>query len=143
MKFHVNSTFSYNGDLNATLNTLTHVVNPDTSKTIADLSTDNYPGVTGETRSVKPNATNQTILMNQPMSWWIENLTSGKIAYLPYSNYVNWGYTPANTSCIHISMDISNLLLPNAMNTSSKDSSGNITMVFKEKLGMNRTDVRS
>lgn len=40
-------------------------------------------------------------------------------------------------------MDISNLLLPNAMNTSSKDSSGNITMVFKEKLGMNRTDVRS
>jgi hypothetical protein len=114
------SSFSYTGDLTTTLNLLTNVSNPDTSKTLADLSTDNYSTGTDDNRNAEPNATNQLVFMNQPMSWWLENLQSSSIYYLPYSNYVNWGYKDASGNVYHIHINLTNLLIPNYTKSSTR-----------------------
>jgi hypothetical protein len=137
------STFSYTGDLVTTLNVLTNVSNPDTSKTLANLSTENYLSGTDEARNTEPNASNQLIFMNQPMSWWLENLQSSGVYYLPYSNYVNWGYKDASGNVYHIHINVTNLLIPNYTDSTSRDSSGNIHIDFKAKFGLSRTDMIS
>jgi len=145
MVFSVTSTFSFTGDMAATLNTLTNVQGADATKTLATLSTVNYPTTQPAPNApVKPNADNQLVFMNQSTGWWLENLNSGAVYYLPFSNYVNWGYKDASGNVYHIDMTISNLLMPNKTKTTTRDSATNaFTIVFEEKFGMGRTDVRT
>ncbi len=149
LPFSFKSTFSFTGDVTATLNTLTNVENVDATKTLETLSSKNYigaqPNPSNPNRNpIKPNPDNQLVFMNQPMSWWLENLASGAIHYLPYSNYVNWGYKMETGDVVHIDMDISNLLIPNRSVSSSKDSTTNITTVlFESKFGMERKDTHT
>jgi len=145
MVFKVSSTFTFTGDVAATLNTLTNVQNVDATKTLATLSKVNYEGAQPAPNApVKPNADNQLVFMNQPMSWWLENLNSGAVHYLPLSNYVNWGFKDVSGSVYHIDMEISNLLMPNRMANSTRDPTKNeMTIVFEPKHGMGRTDVHT
>ena len=130
------SAFTYSGDATATLNTLTHVVNPNVSKTLANLVAD----VKGSTVST---AVNQTIFMNQPMSWWISHLTSGAVKYMPVSNSVNWGYVDASGGQHYIGRPISDLLIPNRVTTMSVDKdTGVATIHYEVKLGLSRVDTR-
>lgn len=133
------STFRYNGNLGETLNTLTNVQNPDV-KAFVDLSLVNYTVEVGQTNT-RPNSENQKIFMNQPISWWLENLNSGAIRYFPFSNYVNWAFTNSSGD-VHIDTQVSSLLIPDTPMTTSVDSSGNILSVFIEKFGFERTDSR-
>lgn len=134
--FQYVSTYSFSGDLSTTLNSLTNLEN--TSLSLESLS-ENYtepfynPSNPNES-PIKPNPKNQEILMNQPMSWWVENLNSGAIHYFPFTNHVNWAYT-VDGKKIHIGIEISDLIIPNE----TIDSSNNI-LCYKEKLGMKRTD---
>ena len=130
------SVFTYTGNANATLNTLTQVVNPDTSKTLANLVAD----VKGATVST---AVNQTIFMNQPMSWWLLKLTSGAVKYMPISNTVNWGYVDASGAQYYIGRPISDLMIPNKVSTMSVDRvTGVATIYYEGKLGFTRVDTR-
>jgi hypothetical protein len=134
------NTYSFNGDLTATLNTLTNVTNTGPYPTIDALSIENYtesfktPSNPNDS-PIKPNSQNQLIFMNQPMSWWLENLNSGGIYYFPYTNHVNWAYNKASAE-IHIDREITDLIIPNEY----MDSSGN-TVYYKEKYGMARRTV--
>ena len=91
--------------------TLPDTVNTDISK----LSTINYPPGQVPAKDnngyLLPNAINQAIFKNQPLSWWITNLNNGKIYYRPVSNTINWAYK--STEEIFISMDITTLIIPN------------------------------
>ena len=133
MAFEYTSTYSFNGDLAATLNTLTNLEN--TNLTIESLSTENYtqqfvnPSNPNES-PIRPNSQNQLVVMNQPMSWWVENLNSGAIRYFPFTNYVNWAYNDT-----HIDINISDLIIPNQTLSYSEN-----TLVYKDKFGMSRTD---
>lgn len=142
--FKFTSEFSYNGDATSTLNSLTNVLNPapvNLSVSIDSLlSTDNYPSP-AVVNVDAPNAANQLVFMAQPMSWWLSVLSSEKVKYAPVSNNVNWAYVNASGVLIHIGMPISNLLIPNHTQSSSRDASSNLmTIVFEPKLGMCRTD---
>ena len=130
------SIFTYSGDATATLNTLTHVANPDVSKTLTNLVVD----VKGSTVAT---AVNQTIFMNQPMSWWVSKLTSGAVKYMPVSNTVNWGYVDVSGAQHYIGRPISDLLIPNRVSTMSvnKDT-GVATIHYEVKLGLARVDTR-
>ena len=144
MAFKVTSSFSYTGDLTATLNTLTNVTNVDATKTLQTLSTENYANPNTNNKTLKPNADNQRVFMNQPMSWWLENLNSGVVFYLPYSNFVNWGYKDASSNVYHIDIAISDMLIPNRTKDIQKDPSSNaFTIRFEDKYGMSRTDTRT
>lgn len=144
MVFNVTSTFSYTGDATATLNTLTNVQNVDATKTLQTLSKANYESSNTNDRNVKPNANNQLVFMNQPMSWWVSNLKTQSIHYLPYSNFVNWGYKDLSGNEYHIEITLSNLLIPNKTKNVVKDASSNMfTITFEDKLGMSRTDTRT
>jgi len=135
------STYSYSGVATATLNTLTNAVNPDTSKTLTDLSTNNYP--TGAINASSPNATNQTIFKNQPMSWWLSGLQSGAINYFPLSNYVNWSYTDASKNVYHIDVVVSKAIIPNQTKNVTTDNTTHVTTItFVDKFGMSRIDTR-
>lgn len=142
--FKFSSQFSYTGDATATLNSLTNVHNaaPVNLSVSIDtlLSTDNYPSPAVANVDA-PNAANQLVFMAQPMSWWLSGLASEKIKYAPVSNHVNWAYTTASGAVVHIGMPISNLLIPNRNQSSTRDASSNVmTLVFEPKLGMGRTD---
>ena len=138
--FNVTSVYSYTGDSTATLNSLTNVQNAslvDVASVDTLLSADNY--VNSEL-----NPANQLILKAMPMSWWVSGLTSNTIKYFPFSGGVNWSYTTPSGTVIHIGREISDLLLPNRNQSSSRDSNTNvITTVFEPKLGLNRTDSSS
>jgi hypothetical protein len=126
----------YSGDSAATLNTLTHVVNPDTSKTLANLVAD-------AASSTEFSTLNQTVFMNQPMSWWLTNLNSGAVKYMPVSNNVNWGFKNASGAVFYIGRPISDLLLPNRVESMSVDkNTGVATILYQVKLGMSRIDTR-
>lgn len=135
------STYSYSGDAAATLNTLTQAVNPDTSKTLADLSSNNYP--VGAPNASSPNATNQSIFKNQPMSWWLAELQSGAVKYFPLSNHVNWSYTDASNVVYHIDIAVSNELIPNQTKGVTTDATTRVsTVTFVDKHGLSRVDTR-
>lgn len=136
------STFTYSGNSADTLNTLTNVANPDTSKNLSDLSVDNYPAGVDQLQT-KPNATNQLVFMNQPASWWVSNLNSGAVKYLPFSNHVNWAYSPSTDIVYHIDYDISKLFIPDTCVSVMTDASNNKVFSFSRKLDFGRTDVRS
>lgn len=133
------SVYSYMGNASVTLNTLTHTT-PVTTKTLADLSTDNYPS--SIVNDSPPNATNQEIFMNQPMTWWVENLNVPVVSvqYAPISNYVNWAYT-SGSNVYHIGMPISDALIPNSISSSVRDPVANtITNTYYMKYGMSKVD---
>ena len=126
--------YTYTGDLNATLNTLTNQTNKSPLQ-FSDLSLVNYPN--GAVNNLSPNLDNTAIFMNQPMSWWLEALNAGTVKYCPVSNYVNWAYTSSANSDVHIDISISDLLIPNVPESISTDPVTNlITIVLKPKLGM-------
>jgi hypothetical protein len=151
------SVFTYSGNPVDTLNTLTKVENVDVTKTLEDLSKDNYAADADQVNT-KPNAANQLIFMNQPMSWWLTNLNSGKVRYMAFSKYVNWVYVPSEPSMpqnvapetpmpetirYHIDMSVSSLFIPNMPDKNTRDLSMNMTVTFKPLLNMGRTDTHS
>ena len=138
--FKATSTFSFTGDANATLNSLTNT--SPTTLSLADLSGLNYSEPDLVNNSA-PNANNQLIFMNQPMGWWLEQLQKGNMAYSPVSNYVNWAYTDVNKVVYHIGRPISDLIIPNTVGITTRDPVSNtITSVFGPKFGMGRTDTQ-
>jgi len=144
MAFKMTSTYKFTGNDTVTLNVLTNVAPPAVPKTLKDLSKLNYPAGETNDRNLRPNADNQLVFMNQPMSWWVSNLKSESVHYLPYSNFVNWGYKDASGDEYHIDISLSNLLIPNKTKDVSKDVSSNLfTITFEEKLGMSRVDTRT
>ena len=138
---NVTSVYSYTGITTSTLNSLTNVKNGLTvdPASLGSKLSNNYvsPAVANKDA---PNPANQAVFMGLPMSWWLSGLTSGAVKYLPVSNNVNWGYTDASGTVYHIGRPISDLLLPNRTQSTSRDSSGNMTIVFEPKLGLGRTD---
>jgi hypothetical protein len=130
--FRYVSKYSFEGDLSATLNSLTNL--PNTGLGLESLS-ENYTEpfvnpLNPNESPIRPNPHNQQVLMNQPMSWWLENLNSGTIHYFPFTNYVNWTFNET-----HIDREISDLIIPNECISSS-----NNILVYREKFGLTRTD---
>lgn len=135
MVFSVKSTFSLTGDGSRTLNMLTGKAA--TSGDLASLSTVNLLSAGDAT----PNPANQLVFMNQPLSWWLESLNSGKVVYTPVSNLVNWSYVDNNKNNYYISIDISNLLIPNKTERVEKNpGSMSSTIFFEAKFGLSRVD---
>jgi hypothetical protein len=95
-----------------TYNIITNSRADTSNNLISNLSTNNYPPDQVPSKDVNgyllPNANNQSIFKNQPLSWWIDNLNSGNIEYRPISNTVNWAFNE-----IYILFDISKLIIPN------------------------------
>jgi hypothetical protein len=116
-----------------TYNSITNST-PDRNNTlIANLSSINYPsGQVPQKDSngyLLPNATNQAIFKNQPLSWWITNLNSGNIKYRPISNTVNWVYINSKSEEIYILFQITAIIIPNRINTRVVDPQTKITTV--------------
>jgi hypothetical protein len=110
------------------------------SSDLGTLSTNNYP-VSG---SKEPNAANQLVFMNQPLSWWLENLNTGTVKYTPFSNEVNWAYMLDSNTPIHISISISNSLIPNKTQSVETDPITRVsTITLEPKYGLCRTDTHS
>ena len=132
--------YAYAGDASVTLNTLTGTT-PVTTKTLADLSTDNYPPPSVPNDS-PPNADNQDIFMNQPMTWWVDELNAPlqNVKYAPVSNYVNWAYT-GNSNVYHIGRPISDYIIPNSMASSVIDPVTKVmTNTYVMKFGMSKVE---
>jgi hypothetical protein len=110
--------------------TLPDLINNDISK----LSDINYPigQVPAKDKDgyLLPNAINQAIFMNQPLSWWISNLNNGKIQYRPISNTINWAYI--STKDIYISMNISKLIIPNKTKSIETNTETNVITITYE-----------
>lgn len=70
-------------------------------------STVNYP-----TGSQAPNAENQVIFKNVPVSWWIDGLNAGNIQYRPVSGLVNWAFIDSAKNEIHIAKEITDVMIP-------------------------------
>jgi len=141
---NVTSVYSYTGNSTATLNSLTNVKNTvavDPASLGSKLSPNNYVSPSIVNKGV-PNPANQAVFMGLPMSWWLTSLRSGAVKYLPLSNNVNWGYTDTSGTVYHIGRPISDLLLPNRTQSTSRDSSGNFMILFESKFGLGRTDTR-
>ena len=110
------------------------------SSDLGTLSTNNYP-VSG---SKEPNADNQLVFMNQPLSWWLETLNAGTVKYTPFSNEVNWAYMLDSNTPIHISISISNSLIPNKTQSVETDPTTRVSKITLEpKYGLCRTDTHS
>ena len=127
-------TYSFEGELTATLNTLTGLENTGLGlEALSENYTEPFVNPLDPNESpIRPNPQNQKILMNQPMSWWVENLNSGAIHYYPFTNLVNWAYKLGEIE-IHIEREVSDLIIPNETESSSENS-----VIYKEKLGMKR-----
>ena len=127
-------TYSFEGELTATLNTLTGLENTGLGlEALSENYTEPFVNPLDPNESpIRPNPQNQKILMNQPMSWWVENLNSGAIHYYPFTNLVNWAYKVGENE-IHIEREVSDLIIPNETESSSENS-----VIYKEKLGMKR-----
>ena len=137
--FTVTSVFALTGDATQTLNTLTNTTGSGSSD-LATLSTTNYL-VAGDEM---PNPVNQEVFMKQPLSWWLASLNSGVVKYTPVSNYVNWAYVDAKKNVYHISITISNLLIPNKTAGVTRNSNSmNSVVTFEPKLGLSRVDTHS
>jgi len=133
------SKFTLTGDDTKTLFSLTNV-SPSGSSDLSTLSTNNYP-TTGDSNA---NADNQLVFKNQPLSWWLTSLNSGAVKYTPVSNNVNWAYYDSNNNVYHISIEISNLLIPNKTASVKRNESSRETEVtFQAKFGLSRVDTMS
>jgi hypothetical protein len=133
------SKYTLTGDNTKTLFALTNV-SPSGSSNLSTLSTNNYPS-TGDSN---PNADNQLVFKNQPLSWWLASLNSGDVKYTPVSNNVNWAYYDSNKNAYHISIEVSNLLIPNKTASVKRNQETNVTEVtFEAKFGLSRVDTMS
>jgi hypothetical protein len=68
---------------------------------------------------------NQNIFKSMPMSWWVSQINSGNIQYYPFSNDVNWAYFPffeEKDKCFHISVEVTNAVIPNRTDTVSRNA---------------------
>jgi hypothetical protein len=139
MVFSITSVYTLEGDATKTLNTLTNSPVSGSSD-ISTLSSVNYPVANDS----NPNAANQLVFKNQPLSWWLASLNSGAVKYTPFSNNVNWAYVDASKNSIHISMEISNLLIPNSTKTITRNP-GSLSSVlsFVPKFGLTRVDTHT
>ena len=139
MVFSVSSAYTLTGDATKTLFQLTGVA-ASGSNNLASLSTVNNL-VAGETA---PNPANQLVFKNQPLSWWLASLNSGAVKYTPVSNDVNWSFVNSSNSNIHISIEISNLLIPNKT-ASVERNPGSMTskITFEPKFGLTRVDTQT
>lgn len=140
MVFSVTSVYTLTGDATATLNILTNKVSSGSS----DINTLSTRNDSSNNNNVAPNSDNQLVFMNQPLSWWLASLNSGAVKYTPISNYVNWSYLDANKNLIHISITISNLLIPNKTQ-SVKRNPGSMAseITFEPKFGLSRVDTHT
>jgi hypothetical protein len=139
MVFSLTSVYTLTGDANSTLNTLTNTAVSGSSD-LSTLSTTNYV----EAGASTPNEANQLIFKNQPLSWWVECLNSGAVKYTPFSSDVNWAFIDANDNAIHISIEISNLLIPNKPESSERDpGSMSYNVTYEPKFGITRLDTHS
>lgn len=121
----------------ATYNTITNSTPDSVNKNISNLSIDNYPSGQNPSRDqngyLLPNATNQAIFKNQPLSWWIASLNNNSIQYRPVSNTVNWAFVNSNSKDIHILYDISKIIIPNKTKSVEKNNETNIvTTTFED-----------
>lgn len=133
------SKYTLTGDDTKTLFTLTGVTSSGSSD-LSTLSTNNYPS-SGDSN---PNAANQLVFKNQPLSWWLASLNSGDVKYTPVSNYVNWAYYDSNKNAYHISIEVSNLLVPNKTASVKRNPDTKDTEVtFEAKFGLSRVDTMS
>jgi hypothetical protein len=136
MVFSVTSAFTLTGDATQTLNTLTKK-DVTGSSDLSTLSSVNLL-VAGDST---PNPANQLVFMNQPLSWWVASLNSGDVKYMPVSNFVNWAYVNSNKDIIYISIELSNLLIPNKTAKVEKNpGSMSSTITFEPKFGLGRVD---
>jgi len=139
MVFSVTSAYTLTGDATKTLNTLTNKPVSGTAN-LSSLSTVNYP-VANES---KPNPSNQDVFKNQPLSWWLASLNSGDVKYSPVSNDVNWAFIDSNKNAIHISIEISNLLIPNKTAKVEKNPGSMASVItFESKFGLSRVDTHT
>lgn len=139
MVFSVSSAYTLTGDATKTLFQLTNVPSSGSSN-LATLSTTNYL-VVGDKA---PNASNQLVFKNQPLSWWLASLNSGAVKYMPVSNDVNWVYIDAKKNAIHISIQISNLLIPNKTASVQRNpGSMSSKITFESKFGLGRVDTQT
>lgn len=130
--FQYTSTYSFEGDLTATLNSLTNLASTGLGlESLSENYTEPFFNLLNPNEfPIRPNPQNQKIFMNQPMSWWVENLNSDAIHYFPFTNHVNWTYNET-----HIDKEISDLIIPNECINSSDN-----TLYHKNKFGMQRTE---
>lgn len=139
MVFSVSSAFSLQGDASKTLNDLTKT-DVSGSSDLATLSSVNYP-VNGDDT---PNSDNQLVFKNQPLSWWLASLNSRAVKYAPVSNNVNWAFVDSKKNEIHISIEISNLLIPNKTKSVEKNPGSMSSVVtFEPKFGLTRVDTQT
>jgi hypothetical protein len=128
------SSFTLTGDASATLHSLM-ASPPEGSSDILTLSTNNYPS------GPSPNQDNQHVFMNQPLSWWLEQLNAGTVKYTPVSGLVNWSYINASGSNFHIDRSVTNMIIPNKTKSVERDTvSKRTSIIFEPKYGMGRTD---
>jgi hypothetical protein len=140
MVFSVSSAYTLTGDATKTLNNLTNTASTGSSS-LSDLSKTNYLDSSTAPNESHPNADNQLIFMNQPLSWWLSSLNSGAVKYTPYSNNVNWAYIDSEKNSYHINITISNLLIPNkTLNVSRVPGSMESEITFEPKFGLSRVD---
>jgi len=138
-RFSNTSSYTLTENENATLNSLISAP-VEGSSDLSTLSPNNYPTAGNS----NPNPSNQMVFMNQKMSWWLQALNAGTVKYTPISNEVNWSYVPASDSLIHISINITNTLIPNRTLSVSRDAEKKeTTIVFEPKFGLHRTDVHT
>jgi len=147
--FTLVSVYSLVGNSTATLNSLTNKP-VSGSSAISSLSTVNYP-VAG---SPQPNAANQLVFMNQPLSWWLAQLNSGAVKYTPISNEVNWSFKNSSGALIHIGIKVSDLIIPNQTMATATNNSLPVennysaatmtsTVTYVPKFGLSRVDTQS
>jgi hypothetical protein len=130
------SVYSYQGDNTVTLNTLTNNTN------VTPLNLVNLSLMPNQGKTSPPNETNQLIFMKQPVSWWVSELNNGNIKYTPFSNYINWAYTPSKNTVYYIGRSVSTLIIPDSIKTTTRNNDTKVmTNVFNNKYGMNRTDM--
>jgi hypothetical protein len=129
------SVFSLTGDPTATIQSLM-AYPKEGSSDLSTLSTNNLP-----TSNSTPNQDNQRVFMNQPLSWWISELNSGKIKYTPVSNSVNWSYENASGSIFYIDRSVTNTIIPNKTKSVEQVPNEKKTVIIYEpKYGVNRRD---
>ena len=137
MEVTYSCTLSTKNVATATFNTITNSTPDTVNKNISNLSIDNYPSGQNPSHDqngyLLPNATNQAIFKNQPLSWWIASLNNNSIQYRPISNTVNWAFVNSNSKDIYILYDITKIIIPNKTKSVEKNNETNIvTTTFED-----------
>jgi len=137
MEVTYSCTISTKNVATATFNTITNSTPDAINKDISKLSIDNYPSGQNPSHDsngyLLPNATNQAIFKNQPLSWWIASLNNKSIQYRPVSNTVNWAFVNSDSKDIHILYDITKIIVPNKTKSVDRNNeTGIVTTTFED-----------